>query len=285
MTYASLFRTALLSLLLSLVAAAEAQINVPFGTGQGNVVANASYAREGSALLNEAERLVRSGQLEQAILRYDAALAKVPNWLPALVERALLLNRIGRTLEARRDLNHAERVDPIATNFLMGRNSEAIIKYLALFPGASLDQVESPHDYFVYPDYEQPNYLAQELAQLQLLPDSSLVARIVREQIAGNWLRAELYIDEYPERNLDERATKAFLHGTLEMILHDYQSALADYDRVVQYGGGNWPELQYNRALAYILSNNFNQGCTLLSEAVNADYPPAERIYVPVCGY
>jgi tetratricopeptide (TPR) repeat protein len=59
-----------------------------------------------------ADNLVKSGQLEQALLEYDNILEASPDYVDIYMRRAVLLSRLGRIPEAIQDYNMAKQLDP-----------------------------------------------------------------------------------------------------------------------------------------------------------------------------
>ncbi|MEL6355486.1 MAG: tetratricopeptide repeat protein, partial [Bacteroidota bacterium] len=183
-----------------LVPGLVAQLDRPFASGLPNSFPQRNFNGQHVGLLNLANRQMRSGRLEEAIMSYNAALAQQPNWVPALVGRAGVLTRVGRHLEAQKDLILANRINPTATDLLFTNNSSELLFFLALYPATEWPAVQgatnsgtltSSDPNFSYIDYFQSQY-----DWIAALPDSLIYAPVLRNKVSRDLTQASQILNE-----------------------------------------------------------------------------------------
>ncbi|PHI21562.1 hypothetical protein CEQ90_01745 [Lewinellaceae bacterium SD302] len=264
-----------------------AQVNRPSSAGLPTDVPRANFNSREVGLLNEANRLLRFGRTEEAIMSYDAILGIRPNWLPGIVGKAELLNRIGRTAEADRYKQRALRQDPIATGLLMARGRNALLSYLALYPESELpvpvlgDDVDDVQ----IADFSLESYFDQQLRRIIDLPDSSALAMTLKAKIAGNRTASIRTLHEFMEDRLISEDLGFMLEGNLDMLNHDYLGAVAAYNQAMDFHFEPWPEITYNRGLAFILLDNYTNGCAELQRSAQEGFEPARRMLAGLCNF
>jgi len=242
-----------------------------------------SYDNLPVAQLNRAHREQLTGQFEIALLTYNSALAWQPDWVPVLAARAELLYRLGRDLEAQRDLRKAARYNPNAAAFFLAKGRNGLLPFLALYPrdwyrtnyGINAmdkdgDEPATPQEYF----YDQ--YLSIINA-----PDTALAVRALQQKVGHEVLNSRNTLAELPRTY--NHGVRRMLEANLAMLNHDYAGAVNLYTDAALKGGVDWPELHYNRGLGFILLQNYMGGCEDLSRAARADFGPAVVMYRSLC--
>lgn len=244
-----------------------------------------SYGNLPVAELNRAHRQQLTGQFENALLTYNSALAYQPNWIPALTARAVLYQRLGRALEAQRDRQSANRMDPLATSFFMAKGNNALLPFLALYPqewfakkygfGDSTDlpgETNTPQAYFT-----------EQYFEIMAGPEDVTVIKLLRNKLNQEIIATQRTLEELP-RNY-HKGVRRMLEGNLAMLNQDFPAAINLYTDAELKHGADWPELHYNRGLGYILQLNYMSGCQDLTTASRAGFPPAKAMLTSLCNF
>lgn len=255
----------------------------PYSAGLPGIFPVATFNGPEVGMLNLATRQFRSGQPQEALNTYDAIIGIRPNWLPALVGKSVMLQRLGRQREARNFRQRAERINPIATGFLAAKGQSGLLAYLALYP-----QEEAPAPSFdesSATNFLEADYFTQQLQYIMQLPDSVNIAKVLRPKVAGNRIAStqalhELMIDQMIPEDLG-----FMLEGNLDMLNHDYLGAIAAYNQALDLHYTPWPEITYNRGLAFILIDNYTNGCAELKYSASQGFKPAEEMLRSLCNF
>lgn len=269
----------------------SAQSDRPFSAGLTELFPYQNYAGRQVYNLTQAQQFLRNGQWEQAILTFDIALAQQPDWVPALVGRSNALQAVGRELEARRDRELALRLNRTAAEVLLARGRQQPLRFLALYPeawllehgfqpGASL-RPGRPHVALV----GQFDYFDFQTDRIRSAPDSCRVTQAIRYKLTGNYNNAENLLLDHGQSNAVDRALIPMLRANLRLAGHDYLAAIALYNQALRQYGVDWPELYYNRGLAYVLLNNYGNGCSDLSLSAESGFVPAAEMYRDLCNF
>lgn len=235
--------------------------------------------------LARAQQQQNVGNFESALQFYDEALAMQPGWIPALAGRAEMLYRLGRRAEADRSHHQAFRTNPTATAFYLARRNKGLLSFLALYPsdwyarryrfasapGPFLDDAFALEDFFV----RQTEEITAAAA------DSSVAVRALLTKMNYNVAETERLLESLP-RDYNP-AVREMLGANLAMLRYRFQDAVEGYGRGMNAADGRYPELRYNRGLAYILLYNYDAGCADLRSAANDGYSPARVMYNRLC--
>ncbi len=244
-----------------------------------------SYGNFPVAELNRAHRQQLTGQFENALLTYNSALAYQPNWIPALTARAVLYQRLGRALEAQRDRQSANRMDPLATSFFMAKGHNALMPFLALYPqewfveqygfGIAVDlpgETNSPQAYFT-----------EQYFEIMAGPEAAPAVQVLRNKVNQEIIATQRTLNELPRDY--NKGVRRMLEGNLAMLNQDFPAAINLYTDAELKHGSTWPELYYNRGLGYILQLNYMSGCQDLTKASRAGFPPAKSMLSSLCNF
>lgn len=234
-------------------------------------------------MLNRAYRQVRLGQTEDALMTYNAILGIRPEWLPGLVGRAELLNRLGRQNEANEYKQRAMRINPLATGFLMARGRNALLQYLALYPEAVMEAPMMSESAIVA--FSQEEYFDQQLRTIINLPDSTLLASTLKAKVSGNRVASIQALHNLMRDRVIEPDLGFMLEGNLDMLNHDYLGAVAAYNQAIDFHQAPWPEITYNRGLAFILLDNYTNGCAELQTSAQQGFEPAREMLGSLCTF
>lgn len=269
----------------------SAQSDRPFSAGLTEQFPYQNYAGQQVYNLTRAQQFLRNGQWEQAILTFDIALAQQPFWVPALVGRSNVLQLVGRELEAERDRELALRLNRTATQVLLARGRQQPIRFLALYPeewmrdygfepGASL-RPGRPHAAFAG-NFDYFNFQSD---RIRAAPDSCQVTQAIRYKLSGEYAYAENLLLDQTDYGTEDRALIPMLRANLRLANHDYLAAIALYNEALREYGEDWPELYYNRGVAYVLLNNYTNGCTDLARSMEAGFVPATELFQSMCNF
>lgn len=224
-----------------------------------------------------AEVMLQWGQSEDAVLAYDAILAQRPGWVPALVGRASLLARLGRSEQAKRDMQTARQISPTATDFYTAGSRYGLITFIALYPRQWLDGK--------FGTDELPSTRTQSdervlLAGLADRDDPDLL--LLRAKLTGS----SVQLDDRLRQTLDRRADawSDFMLGNLALVKQDYLNAVRFYNDAFS-AGADWPEMYYNRGIAEILQYAYAQGCADLAVSHQGGYAPGLALHSALCTY
>lgn len=260
-----------------------AQLDRPFSAGLPTDLPVADFGGPEVGLLNLAYRQFRNGRIEQAIISYDAILAIRPDWLPALVGKSEILRRVGRDGEADTYSKRAMRIDPVATGFLVARGRNGMLRYLALYPETKLGLPGGTDEPIT--TFNPDNYLEQRLMDISRLPDSVAIAKILKAKVAGNRPGSIMALHQLMRDRLIDEDLGFMLEGNLDMLNHDYLGAIAAYNQALDFHLTPWPEVNYNRGLAFILIDNYTNGCAELRHAAYQGFSPAEGMLRSLCNF
>lgn len=81
------------------------------------------------------------------------------------------------------------------------------------------------------------------------------------------------------------QGVKKMLLANLSMLNHDYVAAINLYTDAQLKDAVDWPELQYNRGLGYILVNDYMSGCNDLKQAAREGFKPASVMFESLCNF
>ena len=260
-----------------------AQVNRPASAGLPTAMPVANYGGPAVGLLNQAYRQIRSGQFNEAIMTYDAIDAQRPDWLPSLVGRSTLLQRTGANAEAGRYRDKAYRIDPVATGFLMAKGRNALLRYLALYPESALPDVDMTDEEMK--SFSRGAYFDQQLETIISLPDSITVNKILQAKVAGDRIKSTQLLHSLMKDREISVDLGFMLEGNLDMLNHDYLAAVASYNQAIDLHGNEWPEITYNRGLAFILLNNYTNGCAELDVSARQGFAPANKMLRSLCTF
>ncbi len=227
--------------------------------------------------------LLRFGRTEEALMAFEAIFAKQPDWVPALAERAYVLNLLGRAHEARRDRDRAMRLNPEAARFYAARSNFALLEFIALYPDDWFDDHYRAED---YPTGGLPNltlalYRDQQLLQLQAADGQDKAIQFLLLKLGGDkQILQEISLDGTGH----SRQWTDLMLGNLALLRQDLLTAVQYYNDAV-LSGAHWPELYYNRGLASILLNQYVTGCADLRQSVELGFAPGETMLRSLCTF
>ncbi|MEM6396269.1 MAG: hypothetical protein AAF741_07975 [Bacteroidota bacterium] len=297
--------TALLSLLLAF--SVQAQLDGPVGALVNGNAIQEQYNTAKILQLQEAYQAMRAGQWILSEQRYEATLVNNPDWVPGLVGMANLMNRTGRATEARQYLDRAIRVDAVAAEFLMLNNPADLIRFIALYPSnvdmevlSRLPQVGTQPDELRVStaasgtfinnannndDIDQFNYFEPGMLAINDLPEDDIYYQTLKLFVNSDMIGAKRLLRSPTDTYADEPSLYSFTLGNLAMLNGQYVMAMDHYDRTKLRLSQDWPEAQYNRGLAKIKVNVYDQGCRFLQQAAAQDYLPAEHMLKSLCSF
>ena len=236
------------------------------------------------AELAQIRQLVRFGQTEEAIIAFDALLARQPDWVAALIERSTLFQRLGRDIEARRDRDRALRLNPEAARFYLAQGSFSLLDFIALYPDDWFDAYYQGGEFLTGMRTETDLGLHQQRQVDQLAEVEGVDPAIAFLRLKT---RGENYtIDDLLDRSAAQhsRQWNDLMLGNLALLRQDFLTAVQYYDDAV-LSGAHWPELYYNRGLAYILLNKYANGCSDLEQSYRLGFLPGETMLRSLCIY
>lgn len=210
-----------------------------------------NYGNGVTKLLIDGDNLARQGRWNEAIQAYDNAVEQWPNWAPAYLKRAMAKQRMGRNLEAERDLHRAFLISPNSVMLFSLNNPGSKMQLLATLP-SEVDHHETTETIY------------------------SLKA-------SGQLMEASYLINEIEENQNLSAPEIALLRGNIQLLQEDHFQAIAYYDWALQRGTS--PELLHNRGLARILTYNFSDGCADLEHAGNLGYEPSDQQHLDLCSF
>lgn len=277
------YRSLQITLLILFCSALAGQVNRPASAGIPTDVPVANYGGPIVGMLNQAYRQLRGGQTEDALMTYNAILGQRPNWLPALVGKAEMLRRIGRQVEANRVQQQAARIDPLATGFLLARGRNALLRYLALYPESALPPLDM--DDAAANAFSEGDYFGQQLRTIMQLDDSISLSEVLQAKVTGNRIKSIQILHNLMEDRIIEADLGFMLEGNLDMLNHDYLGAVAAYNQAIDFHLAPWPEITYNRGLAFILLDNYTNGCAELQSSAQEGFMPARKMLSSLCSF
>ena len=228
--------------------------------------------------------LVRFGQMEEALFSFDAMLARHPDWIPALTERAYLLQLLGRDTEASRDYARAQRLNPVAAQFYSARGSFSLLPFIALYPDEWFDGHFPRSGNVLGTGLETTlvTFQRRQAAQLDALTNIDGSIEFLRRKQRGE----NFALDEALSRSLEDQSLQwaALMRGNLALLRQDFQAAIQYFDQA-ELSGANWPELYYNRGLTSILLNNYATGCSDLQRSYSLGFTAGETMLRNLCTY
>ena len=165
--------------------------------------------------LIHADNLIRRYRWEEAILAYDNVIAQDPLFSDAYIKRALLKYKLGRTTEARRDLEIATRLNPYAAD-VYGYNGRS----------GQLAQLYVP----------TPESISTE-EEAALL--TAYITRGLQRKVEGDWLGAHQDLEQ--ALILHDQSSPELLNarGNLFLIFGKYNRAIEDYTLAIKLDNDN----------------------------------------------
>ncbi len=234
-------------------------------------------------MLQRASRQIRDGFTEQAILSYDAALGQRPNFLPAMVGKANLLRRLGREAEARTLMNKANGIDPLATGLLSARGRNGLLGYLALYPRSEVPIPEMNEAELAA--FSEADYFTRQMRTILSLSDTTALSKVLKAKVAGNRAASIQELHGLMRYHVIAEDVGFMVEGNLDMLNHDYLGAVAAYNQALDFHLTPWPEISYNRGLAFILLENYSNGCAELRYAAQQGFDPAVGMFDSLCNF
>jgi len=117
------------------------------------VISIERYGEDIAGLLINADNLMRKRDFERAIIQYDQAVAQNPSLADIYIRRAIAKQRLGRTSEARADMEHAYLLNPYVADLYGVGNNQRLLQIMAIEPGKNLLGFDANLWSFVLTDY------------------------------------------------------------------------------------------------------------------------------------
>jgi Flp pilus assembly protein TadD len=231
----------------------DAQIR-QYNMSQPSFTNEPTISREGvSRLYAEAENLSRQGRFEDAILKYDNALAWDPYDIETLMRKANLLYRIGRFEEARQNFMVAKRVNPFVTELFQFEHQASRLDIMAFDP---------------------EKYVANSDSGIVQSEAYQYLTEGVQKKIEGNILGALNDIEAAIALKPDNMATLYKLRGNLYLLLKEYYAAEDDYTTALQLQP-EFKEALHNRGIARLLGNKRIDACLDFKNSHRLGFEPS----------
>ncbi len=223
--------------------------------GAGNAFSAENYGEDIMKHLVDAEQLIRRYRWEEAVLAYDRAIAQDPWFSDAYLKRAILLQKLGRTTEASRDLQMANRLNPYIADLYGFNGRQGQLAQLAYAPQEYLGALQSA-------DAAGSDFLRNSL----------------QCKLAGDWACAEADIEKALALHQQPDPPLLNIRGNLFVIFGKYFRAIEEYTRAIQQDPDN-AQAYYNRGLAHFLTLNRVSACFDLERSAELGYDKAlERL-------
>lgn len=294
MTASSTFTCCLLFLTTILV---TSPITAQRGKTMSSSIANSATVKQyGQGLigyLNEATFLVRKGQMQNALIEIEKALGQQPDWIPALVQRAEILNLMGRKEEADAEIKRAQRLNRITTDVLMSYRMASPIRYQALYPQAWINQeyeILTPD--ILTGEVNEPalehlalDYFDIQYNQILLTPDTTAIGLLLRDMVNSRVNDAPIYLADYLGQATTSDPLRNMFEGNVQLLNRQLERALFYYTMAIEQGGEFWPELYYNRGLTLIYMNRYPAGCQNLITSSERGFRPATVLLANLCNF
>ena len=209
--------------------------------------------REGiSKHIIDAENLIRRGQFELAIVKYDEALAWDPYDVELLIRRAELKYRIGRFTEARQDYAKANQINPYLADLFNANNPMRRLELIAFDMSKCYTFEDTEND-------------------VQILKNQS-----IDKKMQGDILGALQDIEQAIYNSPVELAPLYKIRGNLNLLLGNYFEAEADYTEALNIQP-DFLEAQYNRGIARVLGNKRHDACMDFLEVHRNGYTTSQE--------
>jgi tetratricopeptide (TPR) repeat protein len=117
------------------------------------VVSIERYGEDIAGRLIEADNLMRKRDFERAIIQYDQAVAQNPSLADIYIRRAIAKQKLGRTSEARADIEHAYLLNPYAADLYGFGNNQRLLQIMAVEPGKNLLGLDANMWDYILTDY------------------------------------------------------------------------------------------------------------------------------------
>ncbi len=117
------------------------------------VVSIERYGEDIAGLLISADNLMRKRDFERAIIQYDQAVAQNPSLADIYIRRAIAKQRLGRTAEARADIEHATILNPYVADLYGVGNNQRLLKVMAVEPTTHLLGLDAGLWTYILTDY------------------------------------------------------------------------------------------------------------------------------------
>lgn len=204
------------------------------------------------------DNLMSSGLVELAILEYDNAIEADPMFAEAYVKRGMAKYRIGRQSEAEKDIRKAYLINPYA-----------VALYSEKFGGQKM------------------TIMAQQTEELLAQIDTQMATAyesLLNQKMSGNYLNALKQVNQIIDNALNPDAIWYKLRGNIYLLLGEYESAIADYNKVI-FNTYDFAEAYFNRGIARILLHHRSDGCSDLMQGITLGYEAGKSRMQAFCGF
>lgn len=182
----------------------------------------------------ESDHQLRYGDPEKALMVIDLALIENPFFAEAYIKRARILMQMGRNVEARQDIQSAQKINPFVTALLLD-NSKSTRRSLVQVTPLKLEASN-------YGDFLNP------------------IRKSIELKLNGDYLNAKFHLD----RVLDEiRQPDPFLlslNGHIHFLTDNFAEAIQAYTRAIRLAPED-PAHYFNRGLALLFTYNRSAAC------------------------
>ena len=192
----------------------------------------------------ESDYEIRLGNMEEAILKLDMAIAQNPFFAESYLKRSTVLARYGRYNEAERDFETAQQLNPYLIYFQQSANNLNRLELMAF-------------------DYEQ--YHNELKARL---PDhlSDQVPFILDQKLKGNPGPAMRQLNTLMNDSPTQVAALYELRANLYFLMEQYELAFTDYTKAIQLNP-MVAEYYYNRGVTQLFTYFRSAACEDLEKS------------------
>ncbi len=208
----------------------------------------------------ESENEMRFGNIEQALLILDNAVAENPYFVEVYLHRSKLLAKLGRHEEAKKDLVYARRLNPYVSDLLNPNNRFNRLKLIAFQPERYKDLIE---------EYES--------AELRSNLGSS-----IDKKLKGDWNGALRDLAKVFDNVSGHPPILLNFRGNIHFLRDDFQSAVEDYSRAIRLTPDD-ASLYFNRGLVQLFTFNRWAACEDLEKSIQLGYEGSDETLKHFC--
>lgn len=215
---------------------------------------------EAARMVQEGDNMVQSGLLESAYFSYTNAITTDHGYADAYMKRSVLLQKLGRTTEARNDYETAMRLNPYSSfhldqqaklNFILERYDaglQSLDHALAMEPDNHQLREHRTDGYILKGEYEAARRDLELLRETGLNQPLITLKQALIYFLVNDMDNAEVWTDRALDEN-PESALALDLKGLMALTAERYEEALQWFERAIA-ADKHFPLAYYNAGVA-----------------------------------
>lgn len=230
-------------------------------------------------MVQQGDNQIQMGLMQDAVLSYTNAIITDASFAKAYMKRSSLLQRLGRTTEARQDYETAIRLNPYSVyaldekakhNFMLekyGEGVEHLEHAIAMEPENDQVRDHLVDGYILTGEYLAAKDDLDKLKETDYNEETTLLREALVLFLESDLSNAQTEFEEVLEIN-PENALAYDVLGLISLKRRDYREALSLFDEAIA-ANPDFALAMYNKGVAHKLNNQPEEALTWFNKAID----------------